>query len=596
MTKSDAPPAAPPPPERPQCIIDRNVLNADTVGNLEDMGLSVFAPLCGRNRGAFVLDPPDGHTYSCIHFPKDFAKQAGVPKGIPIQDSNAIKEQFVGGNITASNAVDLIDLLTTAVYESSANVDATPYGCDVTGMATLQCPAARNKQRSPVIDNMDNPIRAVTTAGLFVPTPWATGHKQSSSSSSSSSNNNKALTLDQARDFYTQQDFDDMAALGLNTVHIPVPLSIFARRYASDDDMLSFLKDILSVASNSKLYVILDLVGSEDAATYTAAATFAEKHATPIIGLVLPSKATDVLDATRQGSSTMALFLPTNAGELPYLNVRDEYMYAAMSMDHTTVIADIASSNSEDDRMKLFYHEATACIARSPLEYATCYRDMPVLVTSGFDLSIDNCVLQGTEKFRDYGQCDRLNETIGSGWWERHRASYAARQLFAFEQGAGWSFAAWKLYDDDNSGVLDRPEKLLALKNVVEAGLFPSLLGHQHHNSQQLAEACLNPPEPDFKLGDKTLAPTPAPPPDCGNGWWNFNTSQCDYWIPPTPAPTKACPVCEDCSDVCAQPLTVKALATGGIAGVLVAAAVLMLGNKLCGRRGYETIPDSEQA
>ena len=115
------------------------------------------------------------------------------------------KPQFVGGNITARNAVVLIDLLTTAVYESSANVDATPYDCDVTGMATLHYPAARNKQRSPVIDNMDNPIRAVTTASLFVPMPWATGHKKRSIK-------NKAMTSDQARDFYTH-DFDDTAAL-----------------------------------------------------------------------------------------------------------------------------------------------------------------------------------------------------------------------------------------------------------------------------------------------------------------------------------------------------------------------------------------------
>ena len=47
----------------PTCGIDPSVLNAGTVGKMDDLGLSVFAKLCGWNRGAFVLDPPDGHTY-----------------------------------------------------------------------------------------------------------------------------------------------------------------------------------------------------------------------------------------------------------------------------------------------------------------------------------------------------------------------------------------------------------------------------------------------------------------------------------------------------------------------------------------------------
>jgi len=30
---------------------------------MDDVGLAVFASLCGANRGAFVLQPPDGNTY-----------------------------------------------------------------------------------------------------------------------------------------------------------------------------------------------------------------------------------------------------------------------------------------------------------------------------------------------------------------------------------------------------------------------------------------------------------------------------------------------------------------------------------------------------
>jgi hypothetical protein len=38
---------------KPSCIIDRNILNSDTVGQMDDLGLAVFAKLCGANRGAF---------------------------------------------------------------------------------------------------------------------------------------------------------------------------------------------------------------------------------------------------------------------------------------------------------------------------------------------------------------------------------------------------------------------------------------------------------------------------------------------------------------------------------------------------------------
>ena len=30
---------------------------------MQDIALSFFASACGKNRGAFVLDPPDGQTY-----------------------------------------------------------------------------------------------------------------------------------------------------------------------------------------------------------------------------------------------------------------------------------------------------------------------------------------------------------------------------------------------------------------------------------------------------------------------------------------------------------------------------------------------------
>lgn len=37
----------------PKCILDRDIINSHTIGKMDDLGLSVFAKLCGSNRGAF---------------------------------------------------------------------------------------------------------------------------------------------------------------------------------------------------------------------------------------------------------------------------------------------------------------------------------------------------------------------------------------------------------------------------------------------------------------------------------------------------------------------------------------------------------------
>ena len=48
---------------RPSCQIDQDILNGKSVKDMNDIALSFFASACGKNRGAFVLDPPDGNTY-----------------------------------------------------------------------------------------------------------------------------------------------------------------------------------------------------------------------------------------------------------------------------------------------------------------------------------------------------------------------------------------------------------------------------------------------------------------------------------------------------------------------------------------------------
>ncbi|KAI2489801.1 hypothetical protein MHU86_24795 [Fragilaria crotonensis] len=159
--------------------------------------------------------------------------------------------------------------------------------------------------------------------------------------------------------------------------------------------------------------------------------------------------------------------------------------------------------------------------------YTKCFLGIPAFVATGFDLSVDNCVYEGiSDSFVDYGQCNRFDETENSDWWAAHRKSFAEKQIFSYEKGLGWSFSAWKLYGEKHVGVIDSPAKLLSLKDVSAAGLLPPLDG------ASTSLACLNPPASDFVLGDDTLAPSPGPPPDCGNGWWNFDLQACEYWVP----------------------------------------------------------------
>jgi hypothetical protein len=75
------------------CVLDEHVLNRHTIHNMTNLGLSIFADLCGRNRGVFVV-PGDGNaeTYSCLTFPPSFAD--GLDEGIPMATSNDVGTFF----------------------------------------------------------------------------------------------------------------------------------------------------------------------------------------------------------------------------------------------------------------------------------------------------------------------------------------------------------------------------------------------------------------------------------------------------------------------------------------------------------------------
>lgn len=601
-----------------KCVLDRDLVNENTLPMMKDVGLSIFASACSKNRGAFVLHPPDGHTYGCLTLPKTVLELSHIQLNEDQVNSTTgytkfeitrvedITKKFADKNLTAAQAVKLLDFVVDSVYQSTPDVSMEPYACDVSGLVTLKCNIGKK-----------SPIRAVSLAGVFTPALWATGGKR--------------LYLDEAASFYSIKDFQDMKDLGLNTVQIPVPVKMFDENHEGAEAWKNLLLDTLHDIRKAGLDAILMLDATESSPEDIArpvenAAAFAAGYNAGysddvIIAMVLPSVSDALMEGVSMTAPDLPIWMPIQGGDFKTLGNYPLAAAASLEMSHTAVVADIASSTSEEDRAKLFYHENMACIARAPLEYSRCFQDMPVMVGSGFDLAIDDCHLKGiSEKWHDYGQCDRFNETVDSPWWKEHRYSFAARQLFAYEQGLGWSFATWKLWstDPDNLGVLDEPAKLLALQEVVAAGLMPSFFDMDipieyplGNYSSPVGLACLNPPAADFVMGDQTLAPTPAPPPNCGNGWWNFSTEKCDYWIPPTPAPTPPCPVCPEPAiavepNVTMSPTmapTIMTVDTGShqkvavqsfLSGAAIALVVAFVVNRLTGggrRADYEQLP-----
>jgi len=501
---------------------------------------------------------------SCTVFPESFATDVGLPPGT-VPDSANLTQTLAAGNLAGGAAVAIVDRYVRAVYASSApGAAADPFACDANGLATLTgCAAGGSAPASLLPDG--GPVRAATLAGALVPAPWATG--------------GRALSPEGALAFYPEEDFAAMAALGANAVQLPVPSATFAEDWEEPENVA---KTLIGRAAEAGLHAILVLADDEEEAAddvmegrVFAAAKFAA--ATPnVVALQLPAPRAALLGAARAAAETLAVLVPTTRGELRELSFPpDSRVFAALDAGATTSVADVASSSSADDRMKMFYHESIACIDRSPIEWSACYRDTPVYVTSGFDLAVDDCIHKDEKAFKDYGQCDpeRFEETVDSGWWARHRRSLAARQLFAYSKGLGWTYSAWKV-DGGEEGALDDPARLLSLRDVAAAGLLPPLDGT---NATALGAACLNGPVADFVLGDDTLAPTPGPPPDCGNGWWNATTEQCDYWVPP-PEPPK--------------PTDWPALCKGAGVGAILALGAGWGAKKIMGKsEGYQALP-----
>ena len=347
-----------------------------------------------------------------LNLPSNLVELAGIeglPSDVVFTDANSIKSQYLGGNITAGQTLDILNVLIDSVYKSTPDKEHSPFTCEFDGLAALTCGTKPRGVRSD-----GEPIRSVTLAGIFVDALWATG--------------GKPLTLTEMREWYSIKDYDHMKALGLNTVQILVPTAAFVPGDKFGARVSTLMEDMMADISSAGLDIIIALVstGDEMDAVVAAAKYFSSKKS--VLALTLPSQTNldvkSMIDAIHVQAPTLPLFVPMELSDLiKYDGEFDSNVYGSLAMSHSGSVADIASSDSQEDRSKMFYHEAVSCMARTPLEFGDCFQKLPIFVSSGFDLAIDDCVNKGISPlFNDYGQCDRFEETIDSPWWFRHRA------------------------------------------------------------------------------------------------------------------------------------------------------------------------------
>lgn len=180
------------------CGLDAHIINETTFPLIrEDLAGSLLAAMCGANRGLFVTTPGDGHVYGCGLFPPQWANEkvehcATHPCACATWDANAVVQQYDGGNLTATEAVDMYDQYVAAVYASSPEKEKDVRACDAGGFAVLSgaaCVAPSDTYRAVTLRGI---------AGLD-----GNGHTV-------------------AHTPHSSKDYEAIQALGLDSVRIPV--------------------------------------------------------------------------------------------------------------------------------------------------------------------------------------------------------------------------------------------------------------------------------------------------------------------------------------------------------------------------------------
>ncbi len=294
-----------------------------------------------------VRNNNNNNNNSCGSFPAAFSTDAGLSD--PIPDSVHVVMTYAAGNMTSAQTVDVLDSYVRAVYDSSTGNDDAPLACDAGGLATLvDC---EHRATATAAGLLEGGVRAVTLAGAFVPVPWVTG--------------GKVLTMEEVAEFYPRKDFRDMAEMGVNTVVVPAP----CRAFYSRGEVAETLSRLLERAEGAGLKAIIVLVdeggGSGDASMMEehvgAAASFAASSASVIALQLPPSPIPSLAGVARSAAPGLKLLVPTNKERINRIDLRsfpeDGNVFAALELDYHASVANVASSDSLSDRMKMFYRE-----------------------------------------------------------------------------------------------------------------------------------------------------------------------------------------------------------------------------------------------
>ena len=493
-----------------ECRLDRRI-NVDTFSDyLGEIG-NIFGSACGRNRGIFVIEPPDGHTYNCAAFPSKWN----------VKDANSVKE------VDPSVAVPVLDEFVRSVYLSSPQYVRArdPGACDFEAMSELVCGNELPWQRAPWSQKLKAPIRGVNLGGLFVLTRWITPALFTESWVSAGiidhqSFSKKCASLgvcakfqEHLDTFYSAPDFVQMKLQGINTVRVPVGYWLFESLTSNgpsgmavpQQHILEFkhpLTTIISMAMSVGLHVIIDLEPIDpDTLTGTEAASAAEiasrltlstaaaighfvKHVQETfslhnvilveIGSALGSSDGEVIREAVQQVRGFVPDMPVVVLEGSQLPMSQPGSITAMpnvfintKVYHGYSVQDIASDHPAQDREKLYAHEKIACGFKAPLHFTTCTR-APTLVGE-FSLAIDNCMPGVDASFKDYGQCSHLDARANSPWWAAHLHSFGMRQLETYELELGWVFWSYKL---DSLAETDPSAPYWSYRLAVQKGLL----------------------------------------------------------------------------------------------------------------------------
>jgi glucan 1,3-beta-glucosidase len=232
----------------------------------------LWAAACGRSRGVFTVSYDEdysGYTYSCDNWPQ----QWGI---------HQITDWFANPALYKDH-LHYLDMYIQGNYNTTAVHG--PSTCDFLGFTKLFCGEDREEpwKKTPWVQRIGNqPFRGVNVGGLFVLEPWITPKFTEwtltlpdqyvySQQNPAGSAGYQAL-VNHWNTWYTNDDFVQIAAAGLNAIRLPVGWWYFGAMANVDyspytvptqaiTDLTHPITKLIKMANDNKIVVILDLHG-----------------------------------------------------------------------------------------------------------------------------------------------------------------------------------------------------------------------------------------------------------------------------------------------------------------------------------------------